>query len=138
MSKLDDFLFCAKYCILQNSTVLSSNMAKVFFFKFQLKIPKQGILGLKFDFFFYFERNFAVGQIAGCWFQIWKYSLKLKPNEFSVPNFWIFIFAGNFVLTNSKVLISNMAIGFQNYSRKTPQQGFFGPKLENYLHCTKL
>lgn len=56
MSKLDDFLFCAKYCILQNSTVLSSNMAKVFFFKFQLKIPKQGILGLKFDFFLFWKK----------------------------------------------------------------------------------
>ena len=111
---------------------------KFFFFQISAENTQTRHFGSQIRFFFYFESNFAVGQIAGCWFQIWKYSLKLKPNEFSVPNFWIFIFAGNFVLTNSKVLISNMAIGFQNYSRKTPQQGFFGPKLENYLHCTKL
>ena len=41
-------------------------------------------------------------------------------------------------LTNSRVLISNMAIVFQNYSKKIPKLDIFSQKLENFLFSPEL
>ena len=63
---------------------------------------------------------------------------KYSYNASLIRNLSNFIFIGIFNYTNSRVLISNMAIVFQNSSPKTPKSGIIGPKFNVIYFCIKL
>ena len=110
-----------------NSRVLISNIIKVFF-KLQSKNPKRGVFGPKSEIIF--NANLCIlTKFSGTNF--FKISVKKYPNQtFSVPNSKILNFCKKLcVLTNSRMLASNMTIAFPNSSLKYPHNAFLIPNL---------
>ena len=104
---------------------------KIWQYNFQLpvqKYPNQVFLVPNLR-IFTFAPNFAARQIWGRWFQIWQQYFQVPvPNFF--PNLRIFIFCTKLCnKANSRVLISNMTMVFQNCCPKHPNKVFSVPNL---------
>ena len=86
-------------------------------------------------FLLFFWQNFAVKQILGCRFQIWKWYVQLGAPKsailaFFVPNKRLFIFCTKLCnKANWRALISNMTMVFQNCYPKHSKKASLIPNL---------
>ena len=93
--------------------------------------------------FLYFSEILQLDKCEGVDFKYYNVAFKSQPKipklHIFGPNLDIFVFSRNFCnQKNSRVLISNMAILFSDFSPKIPKQGIFGPNFGIFIFAQSL